>query len=138
MTPTDSSVSSGLFHTPLTWSMRTTVFARLLALTDDVVEKYNAIPKETNLSSEDVEAVEELRQGLLSIASALNLSIVDPTDVSSILDVLEEELRSMKSEMKDGKISALPWKLEELPITITTESKYFIYPSLSISIHNDH
>lgn len=78
-----------------------------------------------------MQAVDELREGLIQIASALNLSIVDPTNVSSILDVIEEELKHMKSEIKDGKIAELPWKLEELPITITTESElneFFIHP----------
>ena len=40
-----------------------------------------------------MQAVDELREGLIQIASALNLSIVDPTNVSSILDVIEEELK---------------------------------------------
>lgn len=70
-----------------------------------------------------MQAVDELRESLLQIASALNLSIVDPTNVSSILDVVEDELKHMKSEIKGGKIAELPWKLEELPITITTESE---------------
>lgn len=77
-----------------------------------------------------MQAVDELRESLLQIAAALNLSIVDPTNVSSILDVVEEELKHMKSDIKDGKIAELPWKLEELPITITTESEwstFFIY-----------
>ena len=77
-----------------------------------------------------MQAVDELRESLLQIAVALNLSIVDPTNVSSILDVVEEELKHMKSDIKDGKIAELPWKLEELPITITTESEwntFFIY-----------
>lgn len=56
----------------------------LYLLLDD---KYNAIPKSSELSEEDLQLVQSFRNELLNIASFMNLSIVDENDISSILDV---------------------------------------------------
>lgn len=56
----------------------------LYLLLDD---KYNAIPKSSELSEEDLQLVQSFRNELLKIASFMNLSIVDENDISSILDV---------------------------------------------------
>ena len=61
------------------------VFLPLLYLLLD--DKYNAIPKSSELSEEDLQLVQSFRNELLKIASFMNLSIVDENDISSILDV---------------------------------------------------
>ena len=61
------------------------VFLPLLYLSLD--DKYNAIPKSSELSEEDLQLVQSFRNELLKIASFMNLSIVDENDISSILDV---------------------------------------------------
>ena len=75
------------------------------------------------MSAEEVESLNELRDGLLHVASLMNVSIVDTNDISSIIDALENEVNQLKSQVVDGKIKELPWKLEDLPITINTESQ---------------
>ena len=56
----------------------------------------------------------------------MNASVVDINDISSIIDVLEDEVNQLKSQITDGKISELPWKLEDLPITINTNSIFHL------------
>ena len=82
------------------------------------------------MSAEEIESLNELRDGLLRIASLMNVSIVDTNDISSIIDALEEEVNQLKSQVVDGKIKELPWKLEDLPITINTESQFLVLCSL--------
>ncbi|KAK8796161.1 hypothetical protein JH06_4529 [Blastocystis sp. subtype 4] len=89
---------------------------------EDNCDKYNIIPIDTDLSAEEIESLNELRDGLLRIASLMNVSIVDTNDISGIIDALEEEVNQLKSQVVDGKIKELPWKLEDLPITINTEN----------------
>ena len=50
-------------------------------------DKYNAIPKSSDLSEEDLQLIQSLRCELLKIASFMNLSIVDENDISSLIDV---------------------------------------------------
>lgn len=53
----------------------------------NLVEKFNAIPKDYELTNEDMELLQSFRMELLRIANFMNLSIVDSNDISSILDV---------------------------------------------------
>ena len=62
----------------------------------------------------------------MRIAALMNVSVVDTNDISSIIDTLEEEVKQLKSQLVDGKIKELPWKLEDLPITISTESRILV------------
>ena len=78
------------------------------------------------MSAEEIESLNELRDGLLRIASLMNVSIVDTNDISGIIDALEEEVNQLKSQVVDGKIKELPWKLEDLSITINTESQFLV------------
>ena len=97
-------------------------------------DKYNIIPIDTDLSAEEIESLNELRDGLLRIASLMNVSIVDTNDISGIIDALEEEVNQLKSQVVDGKIKELPWKLEDLPITINTESQFLVLCLLQILV----
>ena len=83
-----------------------------------VDEKYNAIPTDADLSSEDVEAIKVLHDGLVQIAALLNASIVDPNDISGMIDVIEGEIKQLQTQGKK-----LPWTLDDLPITVSTEGE---------------
>ena len=83
-----------------------------------VDEKYNAIPTDADLSSEDVAAIKVLHDGLMEIANLLNTSIVDPNDISGMIDMISDEIKQLQTQGKK-----LPWTLEELPITVSTEGR---------------
>ncbi|KAK8828190.1 hypothetical protein WA538_002703, partial [Blastocystis sp. DL] len=83
---------------------------------EDNYEKYNAIPTDADLSSEDVAAIKVLHDGLMEIANLLNTSIVDPNDISGMIDVISDEIKQLQTQGKK-----LPWTLEDLPITVSTE-----------------
>ena len=83
-----------------------------------VDEKYNAIPTDADLSSEDVAAIKVLHDGLMEIANLLNTSIVVPNDISGMIDVISDEIKQLQTQGKK-----LPWTLEDLPITVSTEGR---------------
>ena len=83
-----------------------------------VDEKYNDIPTDADLSSDDVAAIKVLHDGLMEIANLLNTSIVDPNDISGMIDVISDEIKQLQTQGKK-----LPWTLEDLPITVSTEGR---------------
>lgn len=55
-------------------------------------DKFNSMPMETELSSEEEHYLTVLRSWLLKIASLLNVSIVDENEISAILDVFPDSV----------------------------------------------
>ena len=76
----------GSYLMPSRWSTKTIVLCCYSYSHSD--EKFNAIPMETELSSEEEHQLEVLRSWLLKIAKLLNVSIVDENEISAILDVM--------------------------------------------------
>ncbi|KAK8813898.1 hypothetical protein WA556_000469, partial [Blastocystis sp. ATCC 50177/Nand II] len=87
---------------------------------EDNHEIYNAPPKEVVLSDEDVKLLESFRNSLLSIAKLMNISVVDENNISVLLDMIEKELKSLMSQIQDGKLLPPKWSLDDLPITMGT------------------
>ncbi|KAM7456325.1 hypothetical protein BLSTO_02910 [Blastocystis sp. subtype 1] len=85
-----------------------------------VDEIYNAPPKEVVLSDEDLKLLESFRNSLLSIAKLMNISVVDENNISVLLDMIEKELKSLISQIQDGKLLPPKWSLDDLPITMGT------------------
>ena len=116
-------------------------FMGLVIIINFVVEKYNNINQDLAVSNEDMEILQSFKSELLKIATSLNLSIVDENDIQLTINVcfgflnhlkiIDEELKSMKSQIVNGKIAPLPFSLEELPITMSTNSSFSLLSRLT-------